>query len=131
MILYLQNVLTVSRVLTGLNKGAFQGCRSLASITIPDKVTSIGAQAFQDCTSLTTITIPANVKTIGKNAFKGAGLTTAEFKNTSGWKCTYFDLANGMNRTTPYNITIASGASEANANLLKGETYNDPSFSRS
>lgn len=121
--------ITIPANVIKIGDAAFQDCRSLASITIPDKVTSIGMQAFQGCTSLTTITIPANVKTIGKNAFNGAGLATAEFKTTSGWKCTYHDSVN-MRDVTKYNITIASGASETNANLLKGSTYNDPSFSR-
>ncbi len=121
--------ITIPANVTKIGTAAFQGCSSLARIIIPDKVTSIGAQAFQDCTSLTTITIPANVKTIGKNAFKGAGLTTAEFKTTSGWNCTYHDYVNRRD-VTKYNITFESGASEKNANLLKGSTYNDPSFSR-
>ena len=37
--------------------GAFDGCSSLTSITIPDSVTSIGEQAFRNCTNLTSITI--------------------------------------------------------------------------
>ena len=121
--------ITIPANVKTIGEAAFQGCRSLASITIPDKVTKIGDSAFQDCTSLTTITIPANVKTIGKNAFKGAGLTTAEFKITSGWKRTYYDYAN-MGYPTTRPVTIASGASKENANLLKDETYKDPSFSR-
>ena len=120
--------ITIPANVTTIGTAAFQGCSSLARIIIPDKVTSIGAQAFQDCTSLTTITIPESVTSIGKNAFKGAGLTTAEFKTTSGWNCTYYDYVNNRYPTRP--VTIASGASETNANLLKGSTYNDPSFSR-
>ena len=121
--------ITIPDNVTKIGDSAFQGCSSLARIIIPDKVTKIGDSAFQDCTSLTTITIPANVKTIGKNAFKGAGLTTAEFKITSGWNCKYHDYVN-MRDVTKYNIPFESGASEKNANLLKGSTYNDPSFSR-
>ena len=121
--------ITIPGSVTKIGEAAFQDCSSLASITIPDAVTSIGMLAFQNCTSLTKITIPENVTTIGKNAFKGAGLTTAEFKNTSGWNCTYRDSVNMIDVTQ--DITIAPGASEANANLLKGETsYTDLSFSR-
>lgn len=34
---------------------AFNGCRSLASITIPDSVTSIGYKAFYGCNNLTDV----------------------------------------------------------------------------
>ena len=39
--------------------GAFYGCNSLTSITIPDSVTSIGYSAFRDCTALTEINFNA------------------------------------------------------------------------
>ena len=43
---------------TSIGGAAFEGCRSLKSITIPDGVTSIGNYAFEGCSSLTSITIP-------------------------------------------------------------------------
>ena len=49
--------------------GAFLGCTSIESITIPDSVTSIGGDAFSGCTSLTSITIPDGVTEIGDYAF--------------------------------------------------------------
>lgn len=39
----------------GSCKGAFNGCTSLTSFTIPSSVTSIGWCAFNSCTGLTTI----------------------------------------------------------------------------
>jgi hypothetical protein len=78
----------------GTSYGAFDGCTSLTSITIPKSVTKIGYGAFNDntslntvtfdpssslglidggafvgCTSLTSITIPKSVTKIGNGAF--------------------------------------------------------------
>lgn len=50
-------------------KGAFLGCKSLISITIPDSVTSIGDYAFVSCKSLTRIVIPNSVTSMGLSVF--------------------------------------------------------------
>lgn len=51
--------------------GAFSGCTSLTSITIPNSVSIITNSAFASCTSLTNITIPNSVTHILNNAFYG------------------------------------------------------------
>ncbi len=43
-----------------IKSGAFSGCTSIASITIPDSVTSIGSSAFAGCNSLENITVEEN-----------------------------------------------------------------------
>ncbi len=62
---------TIPESVTSIDAGAFYGCSSLASITIPNSVTSIGAEAFAGCYSLASITIPESVTEIGRSAFKG------------------------------------------------------------
>jgi hypothetical protein len=54
---------------TSIGDDAFGGCISLTSVNIPSGVTSIGRLAFSDCTSLTSITIPNSVTSIGRSAF--------------------------------------------------------------
>ena len=58
------------RATASIGDNAFQYCRSLASINIPDGVTSIGNNAFYSCVSLTSINIPDGVTSIGNNAFQ-------------------------------------------------------------
>ena len=50
--------------------GAFSGCESLESITIPNSVTKIGNYAFIRCYSLQSFTIPNSVTSIGDEAFE-------------------------------------------------------------
>ena len=49
--------------------GAFNGCRSLERVDIPDSILGIGHHAFQDCNSLTAIKIPYGVTTIEDGTF--------------------------------------------------------------
>jgi hypothetical protein len=49
--------------------GAFDGCTSLTSVTIPNSVTNIGDNAFSSCCRLTSVTIPNSVTSIGTGAF--------------------------------------------------------------
>ena len=54
---------------TSIDNYAFNDCRVLTSITIPNSVTSIGLCAFYNCIELTSITIPNSVTSIGVGAF--------------------------------------------------------------
>lgn len=62
---------------TKIGDGAFVGCRSLSSLTLPAGVTSIGDGAFAGCFSLSSLTLPTGLTSIGDGAFSGcAALAT-------------------------------------------------------
>lgn len=64
-----KGIITFDAPVTEIGAGAFHGCSSLTSITIPVSVTSIGEEAFWDCSSLTSVSIGNSVTSIGSSAF--------------------------------------------------------------
>lgn len=59
----------VSYRVTRIGDNAFQGCKELTSVVIPEGVTSIGKFAFDTCEKLTSVVIPNSVTTIEQSAF--------------------------------------------------------------
>ena len=68
---------------TSFGDYAFNGCRSLTSITIPNSVTDIGYDAFEYCSGLTSVTIPNSVTSIKSGTFENCtGLTFLAIPNS-------------------------------------------------
>lgn len=59
----------ISKQVTSIEYGDFEGNIFLKQISIPSTVTSIGFRAFYNCSALTEIEIPPSVTTIGEHAF--------------------------------------------------------------
>ncbi len=77
-----------TRVITS---GAFSGCASLESVTMPDSVTEITYGAFRSCTSLTEITLPDSVTSISDQSFNGcSSLASITIPNPN---CEIYDSA--------------------------------------
>ena len=59
---------TNGRRIVGIADGAFYGCSTLESVTLPDGLKYIGRHAFSGCEKLRKLDIPDTVETIGANA---------------------------------------------------------------
>ena len=61
--------ITLPESITEIGDGAFGSCYELTSINIPENVSRIGGGAFGYCMKLTSVTMPANISYIGGGAF--------------------------------------------------------------
>ncbi|MDE6034509.1 MAG: leucine-rich repeat protein [Ruminococcus sp.] len=52
-----------------IGESAFNRCKNLTSVKIPDSVTEIKGYTFYDCNKLESVTFPANLTSIGRCAF--------------------------------------------------------------
>lgn len=67
---YLKNI-TIPAGITSLGRGAFEGCSSLETVSLPNTLTEIEDSAFKDCASMHEIDCPDSVAKIGVGAFEG------------------------------------------------------------
>ena len=87
---------------------AFEDCKALTSITIPDSVKSIGSYAFSKCISLISITIPESVETIEQGTFYNcSALTSISIPNSimSIGDKAFYGCSSLTSVTTPISIT--------------------------
>ena len=93
---------------TSIGEHAFNCCKALTSITIPNSVTNIGECAFYMCTDLTSITIPNSVTSIGEGAFyMCSGLKSITIPNsvTSIGSEAFFCCSSLKSITIPNSVT--------------------------
>ena len=98
---------------TSIGERSFDGCKSLTRINLPDGVTSIGNLAFGGCSSLTSINIPDGVTSIGKNSFSGcSSLTSISIPNsvTSIGYSAFSNCASLTSITMPNSVMDIEGS---------------------
>ena len=67
---------------TVIDQYAFNGCKSLASVTIPSNVISIENNAFMGCKALEKLIIPEGVKSLGSYMISGTSIESITIPNS-------------------------------------------------
>ena len=109
------------RKVVEIGKKAFEDCRSLTSITLPEGVTSIGNSAFYNCDSLANITLPESLTSLGNFAFYNCGslanITLPESLTSIGaW--TFINCVSLANITLPESLTSIGDCAFDNCSTL-------------
>ena len=111
---------TIPNSVKSIGRGAFLNCNSLSSITIPDSVTSLGDGMFFQCNSLTSVTIPQGITSIGSLMFYGcSSLTDVIIPNsvTDIGNDAFYGCIELANITIPYGVTHIHGTAFSNSGL--------------
>lgn len=65
-----------------ISQGAFQGCRNITKIHLPNTIQYISDRSFQNCSSLREITLPYLLKTIYPMPFEGCNALRRVFMSS-------------------------------------------------
>lgn len=66
---YGANIITFANRITTIGDDAFNYCRNISNISLPEGITTVGKKAFYECTNLECMTLGANIKSFGEKAF--------------------------------------------------------------
>jgi uncharacterized protein YjdB len=124
---YLQEVIFPNGLLV-LGGWAFNGS-GLRQLTLPESLTTIGECAFQSCRNLRTLTIPQNVTSIEHAAFNSSGLTSVTILSlvTSIGKSAFYNCTALKDFTVYWNTPLSIDSTVFENVNLSAATLHVPS----
>ena len=108
--------------ITQIDSGTFANCHSLISVHLPETLTKVGNGSFANCLKLSTIVLPKNVNNIGNNTFNNCpNLHSIILENRTAFAIR--PLQFGRENTTLQYIFIPQGTKSAYEALITEPTY--------
>ncbi|MDR1258702.1 MAG: leucine-rich repeat domain-containing protein [Tannerellaceae bacterium] len=110
---------------TAIGVDAFEGCRNLTSVIIPNSVTNIRADAFRNCNRLTSVTIPNSVTKIKRITFASCrSLASVTIPNSVATieGLAFANCTSLASVTIPNSVTKIEGFAFVNCHGLKDVT---------
>ena len=103
------NISQTQSKLKTIGVAAFADCKTLASITIPNRVEIIRHNAFINCKELETINIPSDVQNIGISAFFNTKCFS-EFSNSNDYNTKFANKVNEVRAVSYTHLTLPTKA---------------------
>ena len=108
--------------ITQIDSGTFANCHSLISVHLPETLTKVGNGSFANCLKLSTIVLPKNVNNIGNNTFNNCpNLHSIILENRTAFAIR--PLQFGRENTTLQYIFVPQGTKPAYENLITDAAY--------
>ncbi|MDC7294745.1 leucine-rich repeat domain-containing protein [Butyrivibrio sp. DSM 10294] len=112
-----------------MGQGAFENCKSLLTVTLPNTLVEVPVEAFSNCTVLNSVTFGdarGSLSTIGRSAFEGCTkLVSLEFFNVKNYGSSAFAGCSGLKAITIVyegnDLVISESAFPANPKNWKIE----------
>ena len=112
------NVVVPAEV-TRIEEEAFEYCRCLTRVQLPEGLTSIGGSAFKNCGNLLSVNLPDSIREIGRRAFSGCKRVKFKVSDQAANRPDNFVIQNGVlekYKGPGGNVVVPDGVKE-----IKGE----------
>lgn len=97
----------VSGDITKIHDFAFNNCKNITEVVLPNSLKEIGNAAFMNCTGMKSINIPTKLTVLGNNAFRGASSLTSSITLPASITTINSNAFRGCSKIP--NVTIPEG----------------------
>ena len=109
---------TVSSDIKKIHEFAFNNCKGITEVVLPNGLKEIGNGAFMNCTGMKSVNIPTGLTALGNNAFRGASSLTSSITIPASITSISSDAFRGCSKIP--SITISEGITSIGDYAFKG-----------